>query len=113
MFLVMLPVPPLAAVITGFFMVAAPFIILMTVWTLVTMARILFPERELPFDPSARREQARQRGEAVPVQFRDLMDDQRQRRARAPAMPTRAPTSANSTPEVTSALAEDLWLRRN
>lgn len=111
MLVVMLPVLPLAAVITGFFMIAAPVIILMTVWTLVTMARILFPERDLPFDPAARRERARQRGQAVPVRFRDLVEDQR--RASAPAMPERAQAGASSKPKVASALAEDLWLRRN
>lgn len=109
--LAMLPVPPLAAIIAGFFLVALPFILLMMIWTVVTMMRILFPERDLPFDGTARRERARRRGEAVPVRFRDLVEDQR--RARAPAMPERAPTGASPRPEADSPLADDLWLRRN
>jgi len=111
MLLVMLPVPPLAALITGFFLVAFPIIVLMTAWTVVTMVRILFPERELPYDPSARRRRARQRGQAVPVRFRDLVEDQRH--AETPAMPHRAIHDANSAMEVPNELVEDLWLRRN
>ncbi|MEO0556550.1 MAG: hypothetical protein AAF170_00060 [Bacteroidota bacterium] len=107
----MLPVPPLAAIITSIFLIALPVIVLMTAWTVVTMVRILFPERELPIDPSALRRRARERGQAVPVRFRDLVEDQRH--AEAPAMPHRASPDASSTTEIPSALVEDLWLRRN
>ncbi|GAB5533826.1 MAG: hypothetical protein Rubg2KO_00750 [Rubricoccaceae bacterium] len=109
--LVMLPVPPLAAIITGFFLIALPVIVLMTAWTVVTMVRILFPERELPYDPSARRARARQRGQAVPVRFRDLVEDQRH--AEAPAMPHRTIPDASSSVDVPNELVDDLWLRRN
>ena len=99
------------AVVSIFALVALPIVILMTVWTVVTMVRILFPERELPFDPSVQRTRARQRGKGVRVRFRDLVEDQRH--AEAPAMPETAATGASSTSEMPSALAEDLWLRRN
>ena len=109
--LAMLPVSPLAAILAGFVLIALPIIVLMTAWTVVTMVRILFPERVLPFDPSAHRQRARQRGQAVPVRFRDLVDDQRH--AEAPAMPYQPPADASSTTEVPRALMNDLWLRRN
>ena len=100
--------PPLAALVTGFFLVAIPSLILMVAWTCVTMVRILFPERDLPFDGTVRREAARQKGRAVGVRFRDLVEDQRH--AKAPAMPH---GEASRPPEVASPLMDDLWLRRN
>ena len=100
--------PPLAAIVTGFFLVAIPTLILMVVWTCVTMMRILFPERQLPFDGSARRETARRTGRAVQVRFRDLVEDQR--RAEAPAMPH---AGSPRPPDAASPLMDDLWLRRN
>lgn len=97
-------------------LVAVPALILMAVWTAVTAARLLFPERELPFDGQARRAVARRRGQAVPVRAFDIVEDLRRRPVR-PAMPQReaSPTEAVTEGEGPGGprLFEDLWLRRN
>lgn len=101
---------PLGALVTGFVLVVIPTIILMGVWTVVTVARILLPERSLPFEASARRRRRTLRGEAVPVRLRDIMEDQELRRAQSAAAPVeRAPGEAPAP----HPLFDDLWLRRN
>ena len=102
---------PLDVAVASFALVVVPILTLMTVWACVTVARIVFPERELPFDETARRERARRRGTATPVRFRDLVEDQRH--APSPAMPEAARTGAPDERTGPSPLAEDLWLRRN
>ncbi|MEM1054096.1 MAG: hypothetical protein AAGI52_01115 [Bacteroidota bacterium] len=103
--------PPVAAIVTGFFMVAAPVILMMTIWTLVTMWRVIFPDDELPFDRSTDVAAAQERGESVPVGFVDIMEQQR-RRPVGPVMPHRQRVAQKEgTSE--SPLAEDLWRRRN
>lgn len=101
---------PLGALVAGFFLVAIPTLILMTVWTVITVARILFPERPLPFDASARRQRRTLRGEAVPVRLRDIMEDQALRQARPHAAPLGGGREAGPS---THPLFEDLWVRRN
>lgn len=98
---------PLGALVTGFFLVAIPTVLLMTVWTVVTIARILFPEKPLPFDASARRQRATLRGESVPVRLRDILEDQARQPARTPRV-----EGDPALPE-THPLFDDLWLRRN
>lgn len=104
--------PPLAAG-AALFLIAFPVILLMAIWTVITMGRILFPERALPFDAAARREAARRRGQSVPVRVQDILDDQR-RRPPHPALPQRDPVADGVHPEETGdPLFDDLWLRRN
>ena len=100
---------PLGAVVTGFVMVAVPTILLMTVWTIVTVLRILFPERPLPFDPASRRRRATMRGESVPVRLRDIMEDQ----ARQPLPARRVDAEPGVDLPERDPLLEDLWRRRN
>ena len=101
---------PLGALVTGFFLVAIPTVLLMTVWTVVTVARILFPERPLPFEAASRRRRAMLRGESVPVRLRDIMEDQA--RQPVPAPPAEAAVEQGELPE-RHPLFDDLWLRRN
>lgn len=102
---------PQGALVTGFFLVAIPTVLIMTVWTIVTVIRILFPERPLPFDGSARRQRAALRGESVPVRLRDILEDQERRRQ---AQTVRAPRPDGAPPEPEPhPLFDDLWLRRN
>ncbi|MFN3595797.1 MAG: hypothetical protein ACK41D_00825 [Rubricoccaceae bacterium] len=106
--LILLP----GALLTGFFMLAVPAVVLMTVWTVITMCRILFPERPLPFDAAARREAARRQGRAVPVRLQDILDDQR-RPVRRPVLPQAQTIHPEETAPRTDPLYQDLWLRRN
>ena len=101
---------PLGALITGFVLLAVPTIILMGVWTAVTVARILFPERPLPFDAPARRQRRTLRGEAVPVRLRDIMEDQALRQAHRAEAPVERPEGGPPAPHP---LFDDLWVRRN
>ena len=87
------------------FAVTVPAVLLMTVWAGVAAFRLLFPEDALPFDPAARRQRARARGEAVPVRVRDILEDEAARHA-VPARPGDAGPATNP-------LFDDLWLRRN
>ncbi len=96
---VTLPVPPLAAIETGLFLLAAPLLLLMCVWATVTAFRILVPEQPLSVDRRARR-----RGVAAPVRARDIVAEQRRR----PAPVFDAGTSSES-----ESIAESLWARRN
>lgn len=103
--------PPVAAIVTGFVLVAVPAIILMTIWAGVTMWRLVFPDDELPFDRSAVLARAQERGDAVPVGFTDILAQQRRQPA-APVMPQRlrvGPDARGSD----APLADDLWRRRN
>lgn len=102
--------PPVGAVVAAFFLVVVPVVLLMTVWTCVTMARILFPERPLPFDGPSRRERALRRGESRPVGLREILDDETRRRHTA-ASRTRSATPVGAPPHPSP--ADDLWLRRN
>jgi hypothetical protein len=99
---------PLAALVTGFFLVAIPTLVLMAVWTAVTVARILFPERPLPFDGSQRRRRRTLQGEAVPVRLRDILEDQALRQSQG-APVERQPGEGPAV----HPLFDDLWLRRN
>ena len=103
---------PVAAIATGFVLVAVPLVILMVIWTLVTMWRVVFPDDELPFDRGAGRERARRRGEAVPVRLADIMEEQRVRPV-WPVMPRRARVEAEVADGTEGPLQQDLWRRRN
>ena len=103
---------PVAAIATGFVLVAVPVVILMVIWTVVTMWRVVFPDEELPFDRGIAREVARRRGDAVPVQLADIMEEQR-RRPVWPVMPRRERVEAEPNEGDRSPLQEDLWRRRN
>jgi hypothetical protein len=81
------------------------------VWLAGSAVRLLAPEREVPFDASARREAARRRGVAVPVGARDIVEDLRRRPIR-PAMPERAAVAEGDRPGG-APLVKDLWMRRN
>lgn len=101
---------PLAA-ISAIAIAAFPIVLLMVAWTIVTVARLVFPERALPFDAAVRREAMRRRGRSVPVRLVDIMDDQRAL-ATPPAMPRRAPVPEDEA-SAPDPLTDDLWLRRN
>jgi len=103
---------PVAAIATGFVLVAVPLVFLMVIWTLVTMWRVVFPDDELPFDPSQKRERARRQGRSVPVGLADIMEDGRLRPT-PPVLPTRARVAAETTTGTRSPLQEELWRRRN
>lgn len=103
---------PLGALVTGFVLVAVPVLILVAVWAVVTMCRLLFPERPLPFEPVARRRRAALRGESVPVRLRDILEDQAQRQAAAAQAADRTESEEAAAP-ATHPLFDDLWLRRN
>lgn len=96
---VTLPVPPLAAVETGLFLLAVPLLLLMGVWAVVTAFRILMPEQPLPLDRRARR-----RGGPSPVRAREIVAEQRRRPA--PVFDAEASSESES-------IAESLWARRN
>ena len=106
---------PFAA--TALLIAAAPVVVLMVVWTVVTVGRILWPESEpLPIEVLLERhERARLRGEAVPVSARDIVDDLRRRRAHP--VSTQSPVPADEigpdAPDPRARLAADLWVRRN
>lgn len=100
---VTLPAPPLAAIETGLFLLAAPLLLLMGIWAVVTAARILLPEAPLPLDRIAR---ARRRGEAAPIRAREIVAEQRRRPA--PTFP-----SGGEAPPESESIADALWARRN
>lgn len=67
----------LAAVITAFVAAALPALLFMAIWTAVTVFRILYPERPLPFgrDGVAERQAARARGDVLKVGVREIRED--------------------------------------
>lgn len=95
---------PIGALAVAFFAVAVPLILLVTVWAIVTVFRLLFPERPLSF-PTVRRRPPAARGEAT-VRLRDIVEHQ----ARQPAAPLGSTDEAGSDRHP---LFDDLWLRRN
>ena len=114
---------PAFAAETGLFLVAAPLVLLMAIWAVVTAARILFPEAPLPTDPAARLARSRRRGEAAPVRLREIVDEQRRRPTPVFPRPASSPADAPDgsplgapgpgSPGGTDPLAEALWARRN
>ncbi|MEM1041574.1 MAG: hypothetical protein AAGI91_03000 [Bacteroidota bacterium] len=70
----------LAALIAGFVVLAIPVIVLMAIWSAVTLCRVLFPERPLPLmrDEAKERREAIARGESVKVGFREIHEDMRE-----------------------------------
>ena len=104
---VVLPMPPLAAIETGIFLLALPLLLLMAVWAFVTALRILMPEAPLPLDRTAR---ARRRGEPAPVRLREIIEEQRRR----PTLVFPPATVGGDAPENRAeTIAEALWARRN
>jgi hypothetical protein len=105
-----LTVLPLGALVTGAVMLFVPLVLLMMVWTVVTMVRILFPERPIPLTAAHRRQRNQRMGIATPVRLHDLLDDE----ARRPAPPGAAYQPGEQVaPHDLDPLLEDLWLRRN
>jgi hypothetical protein len=103
---------PVAAIATSFVVVAVPLVLLMVIWTVVTMWRVVFPDDELPFDKGVTRELARRRGEAVPVSLADILEAQRLRPVR-PVMPQHSHAQTSDDPDPLGPLHDDLWRRRN
>jgi len=103
------PLPPIAVIETGLFLLAFPILLLMFVWAVVTAFRILVPEAPPPLDPAARH---RRRGEPAPVRLRQIVDEQRRRPVAA--LP-KAETEAGADGRVVASgpLADALWARRN
>jgi hypothetical protein len=106
---------PSVAAETGLFLVAAPLVLLVAIWAVVTAVRILFPEAPLPADPAARLARSRRRGEAAPVRLREIVAEQRRRPAPVFPRPADAPDGAPGpgTLDGPDPLAEALWARRN
>lgn len=103
-----LPVPPVAAVETGLFLLASPIILTMMIWGLITAVRILYPEKPLP---SLRPARSRRHGEAAPVRLRQIVADQRKRAA--PVLPPRVATVEGEPDARIEQITEALWARRN
>ena len=101
-----------AAIVSGFVLVAAPFVILVTVWAAVSAFRLLVPERPLPLLPDAvlLREAARQRGEAVPVGLAEIREDLRRAKHQTLVTYDYAGTATAHVPEP---WIDDLHRRRN
>ena len=93
----------MAAVEIGLLLLAAPFLLLVSVWATVTAYRILAPDTALPVDRTA---QARRRGAVARVRARDIVSEQRRR-------PTAAFPSATTSSHDAESIAEALWARRN
>lgn len=103
-----LPALPVAAIETGLFLFAAPLILLMMIWAVITAVRILYPEAPLPPDSGLR---SRRRGEPAPVRLRQIVEEQRRRPA--PVFPPRVATAEGQPEARAEAIAESLWARRN
>lgn len=104
--------PPVGALFVAFFAVAVPAILLMAVWAAVTALRILFPERSLPYDSSARRHPLGS-GIGTPVRLHDILENEKARRARTAAARVEGDREAAARGPRAHPLAEDLWMRRN
>ena len=103
----------LIASFTVFAVAAFPALVLMAVWTAVTVLRILRPEQPLPFfaDPVAERHEATASGVSVPVGFREIREDV-QVLARTLALPYDY-HAAGSSHHVPEPWLDDLHRRRN
>lgn len=99
--------------VAAFVVAVVPALAFGVVWSVVTAARILFPERPAPFlpDPKALRRAARARGEAVRVGFREIWEDLPEH-ARAVPLPHRHAVG-DGPPSAPEPWLEDLWRRRN
>lgn len=102
------------AVFTAFLVAVVPALVLAVIWTVVTIWRLLWPERPLPFVPdrAAERRAATARGEAVPVGFREIHDDARAQ-ARSLALPYRYPVADGLPHHLPEPWLDDLNRRRN
>lgn len=102
----------LSAVITAFVVAALPALIFMAVWTTVSVLRILFPERALPFlhNGVAERQAASARGEAIEVGFREIREDVLVRARELSRSHDLVGGCSHSIPE---AWIDDLYQRRN
>lgn len=106
-----------AAAIAALVMIAVPAIVVASIWTVVTVYRILYPERPLPFYADAVRERQRRtaQGEAVPVGFREIHEEMplHARRVCSPYRLNRDRALAGLPGCVPDPWVEDLHLRRN
>lgn len=101
-----------AALVSGFVLVAIPVIILVVVWSAVSVYRLYFPEDPLPLLPDdvLLREQARLKGEAVAVSALDIREDLRRQKHQALVTYQYA---GSATAHVPDSWIADLIRRRN
>ena len=83
-------------------LVAVPVIVLMGIWTAITMWTLVFPNDEP--HPSDRA--------GVPLGLAEILDRQRRLPSR-PTLPHRQHVQAEGDSSARSPLEEELWLRRN
>ena len=81
-------------------LVAVPVIVVMGIWTAITMWTLVFPKDE-PRD-----------SEPMPVGLAEIMERHKRQSVR-PAHPHRQRVEAEGEPSSRSPLEEELWLRRN
>jgi hypothetical protein len=106
-----------AAAVAAFVMIAVPLGVAVAVWAVVTMFRVLFPERPLPvlLDPARERRDRTARGEAVPVGFREIYEEMPVHAGRL-ALPYRLDRErvhSGLPGHVPEPWRDDLYLRRN
>ncbi len=99
-----------ASIISLFLLIAVPVIVLMTVWAVVTLGRVLFPER-LRRRKTVAREQMVSGPEIVKrVTSKDIVEDI-YRQAAHPV--EEEPHFVEDARQEFEPLFSDLWLRRN
>gem|GEM_PF-425032 len=106
-----------AAAVTAFVMLAVPLGVAVAIWAVVTMCRVILPERPLPFLPDAARERRERtaRGEAVPVGFREIYEEMPMHAGRL-ALPYRLDRQrvlSGLPGHVPEPWRDDLYVRRN
>ena len=91
-------------------LIAFPVILLMTVWAVVTLARVLFPER-LARKPKVYRSELIEVNEmALPVRSRDIVEGIHRQAAHSLE---EEPHPVKDAEQEFEPLFGDLWLRRN
>jgi len=99
-----------ASIISLFLLIAVPVIVLMTVWAVVTLGRVLFPER-LRRRKTVAREQMVSRHEIVKrVTSKDIVEDIHRQAAH---FVEEEPHFVEDARQEFEPLFGDLWLRRN
>lgn len=108
---------PDSLVLLPFALVFVPVGIVMVVWSVVTVCRIMFPERPLPLfqDRVAERRRRTEAGISVPVGFRDIHDDMPEhvRRVSCPYEHYRSEGWLQAKGHVPEPWMDDVWQRRN
>ncbi len=99
-----------AAIISLFLLIAVPVIVLMTVWAVVTLARVLFPKRLRRRRKFARLHLVSDKEMIAQVRSRDIVETL-QRQAAHPV--EEEPHFVEDARQEFEPLFGDLWLRRN